>query len=147
MLHKDLKEFLELLNEHNVLYLVVGGYALNLYSPKPRNTGDLDIWIEISTKNAARMKTVVENFCAVSDVDKSVFLNRNLRAPIGEPPVCIDILMNVDGIVFKECYPNKNIVEWSGIKIPFLSREDLIKTKRFVGRPQDIADLAALEVT
>jgi len=32
MLSKDFKEFIELLNEHDVRYLVVGGYAVGLGS-------------------------------------------------------------------------------------------------------------------
>ena len=31
MLSKDFKKFIELLNEHNVRYLVVGGYAVATY--------------------------------------------------------------------------------------------------------------------
>ena len=46
MLHRDFKEFLELLSELKVKYLVVGGYALNLYIAKPRSTDDIDIWIK-----------------------------------------------------------------------------------------------------
>jgi hypothetical protein len=91
------------LNDYQVRYLVIGGYALNLYIAKPRNTGDLDIWIEISEENADKMKTIVEKFCNVNDVDKDVFRNKNLRVPIGVPPICIDILMNVDGLDFSKC--------------------------------------------
>lgn len=144
MLHPDFKEFLELLNEQQVKYLVVGGYALNLYIAKPRNTGDLDIWIEISEVNAAKMKSIVENFCNVNNVDENVFLNKKLRIPIGIPPICLDILMNVDGLNFNECYNRKKIILWEGVGIPFLSKEDLITTKKVVNRPQDKADVAAL---
>lgn len=145
MLQTDFKEFLELLNEYNVRYLVVGGYALNLYVTKPRNTGDLDIWIEISAENALNMKKAVEHFCGVNDIDETVFMNENLRAPIGEPPLCIDILMKVDGLEFQKCYKQKNVISWHQIDIPFLTKSDLITTKKFVNRPQDIADVAALE--
>lgn len=144
MLHPDFKEFIELLNEQNVRYLIVGGYALNLYVAKPRNTGDLDIWIEIDEDNAEKMKNIVEKFCNVDGVDKNVFLDKNLRVPIGNPPICLDILMNVDGLNFEECYNCKNVIKWEGIKIPFLSKADLLTTKKIVNRPQDKADIAAL---
>lgn len=42
MLSKDFKAFIELLNEHNVRYLVVGGYAVAVHG-YPRYTKDLDI--------------------------------------------------------------------------------------------------------
>ncbi len=144
MLHPDFKEFIELLNDYQVRYLVIGGYALNLYIAKPRNTGDLDIWIEISEENADKMKTIVEKFCNVNDVDKDVFRNKNLRVPIGVPPICIDILMNVDGLDFSKCYKQKNVISWEGVQIPFLSKDDLIASKKVVNRPQDKADVAAL---
>ncbi len=147
MLHPDFKEFIELLSEQNVNYLVVGGYALNLYIAKPRNTGDLDIWIEVSEENSSKMKFVIEKFCSVDNVDKNIFLDKNLRVPIGIPPVCLDILMHIDGLIFHECFHRKNLITWGGIDIPFLSKEDLITTKKVVNRPQDKADVAALMST
>ncbi|MDI6747187.1 MAG: hypothetical protein QMD17_08585 [Rhodocyclaceae bacterium] len=47
MLSKDFKEFVALLNAQGVEYLVVGGYAMALHG-RPRNTGDLDVWINRS---------------------------------------------------------------------------------------------------
>ena len=41
MINKDFKEFIELLNKHNVKYLVVGGYALAFHG-YPRYTKDID---------------------------------------------------------------------------------------------------------
>ncbi len=45
MLNKDFNEFIKLLNENKVKYLVVGGYAVAFHG-HPRYTKDLDIWIE-----------------------------------------------------------------------------------------------------
>ena len=42
----DFKEFLKLLNEHGVEYLLIGGYAVGYYG-YPRATNDLDIWIAV----------------------------------------------------------------------------------------------------
>ena len=47
---KDFEEFLKSLNAHNVKYLIVGAYAVTFYSA-PRNTGDLDIFIDNSKIN------------------------------------------------------------------------------------------------
>lgn len=46
MLNQDFKEFIQLLNEYEVRYLVIGGYAVAIHG-HPRYTKDLDIWIEI----------------------------------------------------------------------------------------------------
>ncbi len=40
----DFKEFLKLLNLHQVEYLLIGGYAVEYYG-YPRATADMDIWI------------------------------------------------------------------------------------------------------
>ena len=47
----DFKELLNLFKKHNVKYLVVGGYAVMLYT-EPRFTKDLDLLISIEIKNA-----------------------------------------------------------------------------------------------
>ncbi len=65
MLSKDFKEFIELLNENNVKYLVVGGYAVALHG-HPRYTKDLDVWIELSSDNAGRVLHFFMLLCAFS---------------------------------------------------------------------------------
>jgi len=52
-LPKGFKEFLKLLNSAKIKYLVVGGYAVRLHG-YPRATGDMDIWIAISSDNARK---------------------------------------------------------------------------------------------
>ncbi len=51
MLNQDFKEFIQYLNENNVQYLVIGGYAVAVHG-HPRYTKDLDIWVENSKINA-----------------------------------------------------------------------------------------------
>jgi len=57
----DFKDFLRLLNEHQVKYLLVGGYAVG-YHGYPRATNDMDIWITIRPDNATRMVSVLRAF-------------------------------------------------------------------------------------
>jgi hypothetical protein len=40
----DFGEFLRLLNDHGVEYLIVGGFAVALHG-YPRATADMDIWV------------------------------------------------------------------------------------------------------
>ncbi len=61
---KDFEEFIRLLNYHKVKYLIVGAYAL-IYYTKPRNTGDIDFFIEASDllknkKSAGRTKDIAD---------------------------------------------------------------------------------------
>ena len=57
MFTKDFREFLQLLNEHQAEYIVVGGQAV-IYYGYVRFTGDLDVWINNTETNAQKMITV-----------------------------------------------------------------------------------------
>ena len=57
ILEKDFEDFVKLLNKFKVAYMIVGGYGLALHG-KPRHAGDLDIWIEVSEDNAAKLVSV-----------------------------------------------------------------------------------------
>ena len=59
MLTKDFREFLQLLNEHQAEYIVVGGQAV-IYYGYVRFTGDLDVWINNTETNAQKMITVLK---------------------------------------------------------------------------------------
>ena len=51
---QDFKELLSIFNEHEVKYLIVGGYAVMKYT-EPRFTKDLDIWVEASSENSKKV--------------------------------------------------------------------------------------------
>ena len=80
----DFKEFLKLLNSHEVKYLVVGGYAVNYYG-YPRATGDIDIWIDRDSVNAAKMAEAVREF-GFRRVEPAVFTEPNRVVRMGMPP-------------------------------------------------------------
>ena len=54
---QDFKEFIQLLNKHEVRYLIVGGYAVGFYS-RPKFTEDIDFWIECNESNAIKVLDV-----------------------------------------------------------------------------------------
>ena len=75
-LHPDFKDFLRLLNSHQVKYLLVGGYAVGYYG-YPRATGDMDIWIEISESNAEKLEKVFRDFQMSQEaISKDLFLKK-----------------------------------------------------------------------
>jgi hypothetical protein len=51
----DFKEFLRLLNAHQVEYLLIDGYAV-AYHGYPRATADMDIWIAVHRRNVERLE-------------------------------------------------------------------------------------------
>ena len=65
---------------------------------------------------------------------------------IGIVPRRIDILTSIDGIeCFESVWSERSFVELEGLKIPLIGREHLIRNKKALGRPQDLADVVWLE--
>ncbi|MEM7013818.1 MAG: nucleotidyl transferase AbiEii/AbiGii toxin family protein [Verrucomicrobiota bacterium] len=60
-LQKDIREFVELLLSERVEFLLVGGYALAIHGA-PRFTEDIDFLIQVSSENANRLMSVIEQF-------------------------------------------------------------------------------------
>jgi len=145
VLAKDFAEFIDLLNKHAVEYMVVGGYALAFHG-KPRNTGDLDIWIENSEPNAVRMLEVVKDFGLGSmGFTKEDFMKEGYISQIGYPPLRIDILNSIDGVRFREAYANRKVMDSDGMKIAYIGRNEFIKNKQASGRAQDLIDIKEIQ--
>lgn len=106
----DFKDFLQLLNSHQVEYLLIGGYAVG-YHGYPRATGDMDIWIAIHPQNAEKVVTVLREFgFDLPELSVELFLKENQIIHMGVPPVKIDITTTISGVQFDECYA-KRIVD------------------------------------
>jgi hypothetical protein len=145
VLNKDLKEFLKLLNEHKVCYLIVGGYAIALHG-HPRYTKDLDLWIWLDKGNAEKLLQAINDF-GFSGYNFKIedLLNPDLVIQLGTPPNRIDLLTDLTGVEFEACYSSKLEIEIENIKLPFIDLDNLKKNKKAVGRHQDLADLENLE--
>ncbi|MBU1052620.1 MAG: hypothetical protein KKC46_02185 [Proteobacteria bacterium] len=145
MLSKDFKEFIELLNTNKVKYLVVGGYAVALHG-HPRYTKDIDIWIELSPDNAARILRALENFGFGSlNLKPEDFLEKDQIIQLGYPPNRIDLLTTLTDLNFEDCYNAKVQILLGDVEINFIDIENLKKNKRATGRLQDMADVENLE--
>jgi hypothetical protein len=110
-------EFLRLLNEHRVRYLVVGGYAV-AHHGYPRTTADIDIWIGCDQENADRMVSVLAEFgFGVDELDASLFLNKDGLIRMGRAPVRIEILKSIPGVEFNSCYASRETADVDGTAI------------------------------
>jgi len=145
-LAEDFEDFIKLLNRHKVEYMVVGGYALAFHG-KPRHTGDLDIWINISEDNALRMLEVIDDFGLQSlGFQKEDFLTEGLISQIGYPPLRIDLLNLIDGVTFKEALRDMQKIELDNdLTINYIGLNDLIKNKQASARKQDLTDVKTLQ--
>ncbi len=144
-LAKDFEDFLQLLNKHKVEYMIVGGYALAFHG-KPRHTGDLDIWINITSENARSMVQVVKEFGMQSlGLKEADFLRPGYITQIGYPPLRIDILNNIDGLEFKEAKKEMQIIDTDGLSVKYIGLHDFVKNKLASGRPQDLTDIKEIQ--
>jgi predicted nucleotidyltransferase len=144
MLNQDFREFVKSLNDNLVRFLVVGGYAVALHG-YPRYTKDLDIWIELTVENAARIVEALNQFgfgdLGLTSAD---FLETDIIIQLGYPPNRIDLLTSLSGIEFEACFQTRVVVELEGISVNFIDLESLLKNKRSTGRAQDLADVDRL---
>jgi hypothetical protein len=128
-----------------VEFMIVGAYALAAHG-LPRATGDLDLWVGTEGENPARVRRALVRFGApVEELSEEDLRRPGLVFQIGVAPQRIDILTSIDGVEFREAWPHRLVAELGGLRLPVISREDLIRTKRACGRPQDLADIASLE--
>ena len=143
-LDKDFNEFVELFLEHNVRFLIVGGYALAAHG-LPRATGDLDAWVWINPENAQNIMRALNAFGFQNlSLTESDFSKEDSIIQLGYPPFRIDILTSIDGVAFDQAWEKKVVVELNGMNVPFIGRDDLITNKKAAGRPQDSADVSRL---
>ena len=140
VLPPDFKDFLKLLNDHNVRYLLIGGYAVG-YHGYPRATNDMDIWIAISSETAKLMVNILKEFgFNTSQLSSNLFLEENKIIRMGVAPIRIEIITSISGVDFDECYQQKIVDEIDGIKVNIISLEQLKINKKASGRHKDLDD-------
>jgi hypothetical protein len=140
----DFKAFIVLLNQHQVAYLVVGGFAVAQHG-YPRFTADIDFWVKPDSENANRVVTALGDFgFAGPDISAEDFIKPNHVVQLGYPPNRIDLLTGVTGLEFDECWQSRQTIEFEGVAMHFLGLEHLKLNKRLVARKKDELDLENL---
>jgi len=144
-LNADWNDFLRLLLSHHVRFLLVGGHAVAGHG-EPRLTEDLDVYVDVSAANARRLRKVLVEFGLGSATpSESELLERGRIWMIGRKPHRIDILTEIDGVAFEECWLGRTEADFAPAPIPVIGRTELIKNKRASGREKDRADVERLE--
>ncbi|WP_419800623.1 nucleotidyltransferase [Mucilaginibacter sp.] len=145
---EEILNFWKALQEHDVKYIMVGGFAVNLHGYQ-RFTGDIDIWIKDTLENRKQLRKAFVT-CEMSDfpmIEHMQFvpgwtqfhLNNNL---------ILDILIDMKGLEgysFDECLGMASVADIDEVKVPFLHLNQLIANKKIVNRPKDQVDVVALE--
>lgn len=141
----NFRDMLNALSAARVDFLVVGAHALAAHG-RPRATGHLDIWVSAEADHAPRVYAALADFgVPLAGIVPGDFATAEVVYQIGLPPARIDVLTSLTGLDFAEAWPRRVEVALAGLRVPLLGRDDLIANKRATGRPQDLADVAALE--
>lgn len=144
-LGKDFRDMLAALDRHGVRFLVVGGMAVAVHGT-PRYTKDLDLWVEVSDDNAARLVAAIDSFGLGSlGLAAADFLEPDTVIQLGYEPNRIDFLTGLRGAVFAEAYPRRTTISIEGLQVPIIDRDTLLANKRALGRPHDLDDAKGIE--
>jgi hypothetical protein len=138
-----LRRSLQLLNEFEVEYLIVGGFAVMKYG-EPRYTKDLELWVHNSPQNSARVVGALKKFgapLAQDGITAHTFTEKQVVYQIGIAPVRIDILTEFTGVQFPDARRRKVASTFFGVPVHFISLDDLMANKQALGRSSDLQDL------
>ena len=144
---EDLRDLLHAFIDHEVRFLIVGGYALAVHG-HPRATGDLDVWIECNDANAHRVYEALRVFGApLQDLTLQDLVTPGTVYQIGLPPLRIDVLTRITGVEFEAAWPDRRETRIDDLLVPVIGRAALLANKRALGRTRDLADIELLEAT
>lgn len=143
----DFRDLLLELADAGAEFVVLGGYAVAFHG-HPRATKDLDLLIRATAANASKVYRALAAFGAplgTFEVGEADFATYEGVLQIGVPPRRIDLLNRASGVTFDEAIAEGRGFDLEGRRIPVIGLEPLLRNKRSAARPQDLADVAALE--
>ncbi|RYZ98451.1 MAG: hypothetical protein EOP47_19320 [Sphingobacteriaceae bacterium] len=145
---EEILKFWRALQQHNVRYIMVGGYATNLHGFQ-RFTGDVDIWLDDTPENRQHLRAAFIT-CDMGDyymLERMQFVpgwtDFNLMNGLR-----LDILIDMKGLegyTFDESLQMATIADIDDVNVPFLHINQLIANKKAVNRPKDQIDVIELE--
>jgi len=146
-MHQDFLDLLRAFVDRSVRFLVVGAYALAVHG-RPRATGDLDVWVDATPENAAKVMSALERFGApTAQVSVEDFSRPGIVFQMGLPPVRIDVLTELSDLTFTEAWSSRMQAAFGPVMADVIGREAFIKNKRATGRARDLGDIESLGET
>ena len=143
-LAKDFREFCSLLNENEIDYLIVGGYAVAFHGA-PRATGDIDILIRPEPEHVERLLAAVKQFgFPTNNVTPDYLLTFSKILQLGRVPVQIHVMTSITGVEWNAAWDSRQPGLYGDVPVHYLGLSALIANKAAAARPKDLADIAAL---
>ncbi len=144
-IQQDFKEFLQLLDDFAVDYMIVGGYAVAFHG-YARFTKDIDVFYDNAPENILLLKSALKAFGFPNDqLNDDLFREEGTVIQFGYPPCQIDLLNRIDGVEYEAARSRKILARFDGLQIAFIAKEDLMKNKQSTPRLKDKADVEELE--
>jgi hypothetical protein len=144
-MNQDFVDLLRAFVDADVRFLVVGAYALALHG-RPRGTGDLDVWVDATPENAARVMRALARFGApLAGISEQDFSRPGTTYQMGVDPGRIDVLTDLTGLTFVEAWPDRMRHQFGDVGVDFIGKASFIRNKRATGRPKDLVDVDGLE--
>lgn len=146
----ELASVLDALAAASVPYALCGGLALAIHG-HPRATLDIDVLLPADQLAPA---LAAARGCGFDVPARKMVFGLRAGTPrevhrVSKLDRATNVLLSLDLLVVNaelEAVWNERVtVDWQGREIAIVSREGLATMKRIAGRPQDLADLAALE--
>ena len=143
-LPQDFSEFLQSLNDQQVKYLLIGGYAV-AYHGYPRSTADMDVWIAMEPANVQAVLAAIQAVGFPTEtVDPQTLLQPNNILRLGVAPLRIEVFSSIPGVDFDTCYARRVETTMAGVLVPVIDLADLKQNKLASSRPKDLDDLQNL---
>jgi predicted nucleotidyltransferase len=148
-----LRLLLERLGEAEVIYVLVGGLAVNAWGYL-RATRDVDLVPDPAPANLEKLESLLQELGGKVEVDGRLlegsairtFLRTGDRTLVVTDHGRVDVLQGLPQVPpFAALDERARTVEIDGLRIRVCSLEDLIEMKRASDRPRDRDDLEALE--
>ena len=141
--NQDFQDFIQALNNNNVEYILVGGYAVILHG-FVRSTADMDVWINKTKDNYSKLSSAYKEFGAPIFSETDFLGNIYDVWSIRTPPNRIDVMNDVKGVSFEEAYKLCKVYIQANVEIRYIHLNHLIKAKKASGRFKDKADIEQL---
>jgi len=142
-LPEDFKKFIELMISSSVRFVMIGGFAYNLYR-NPRATGDINFLVASDADNESLLRSIREEFGFGEALTSDRLLVEGKVVMLGRSPFRIYLLTTISGLSFQEVEDSAQIHEIDGMQVPVISPQLLLRNKVAAGRAKDLADAEEL---
>ena len=141
----DFQDFIQCLNDADVEYILVGGYAV-IVRGYSRSTGDMDIWVNRTAINYGKLIKAISVFGLPAEaLPEEKFFSKEFDVfSFGKPPFAIEIMTAVKGLNFGTTYQKSTIEKVDSVNVRVIHLNQLVEAKKAAGRSKDLNDIENL---